>query len=100
MDAVDVHGEPFFINDVNFTTGDDNVAVHANNTLVEDIYFGTGHGASIGSLVDTTAGCKIKAHPGASGRVSGVTYEDIRKDGMVEAIDVSQCYSAKEGLWD
>jgi hypothetical protein len=37
---------------VNFTTGDDNVAVHANGTLVEDSYFGSGHGASIGSLCD------------------------------------------------
>lgn len=34
-DAVDVHGEPFYIHNVNFTTGDDNVAVHANGTLVE-----------------------------------------------------------------
>ena len=96
-DAVDVHGTPFYIHNVNFTTGkthslgratcsggrelqaavkacvqhkrvssgrtplearlrcpnipavplragDDNVAVHANHTLVEDSYFGTGHG--------------------------------------------------------
>ena len=41
-DAVDVHGDPFWIHGVNFTTGDDNVAGHANNTLVEDSYFGTG----------------------------------------------------------
>lgn len=27
-DAVDVHGEPFYIHNVNFTTGDDNVAMH------------------------------------------------------------------------
>ena len=39
-DAVDVHGQPFYIHDVNFTTGDDNVAGHANHTLVEDSYFG------------------------------------------------------------
>ena len=32
--------------------GDDNVAVHANDTLVENSYFGSGHGASIGSLCD------------------------------------------------
>ena len=44
-DAVDVHGEPFYIHDVNFTTGDDNIAGHANNTLVEDSYFGSGHGS-------------------------------------------------------
>ena len=60
----------------NFTTGDDNVAIHANHTLVEDSYFGTGHGASIGSICDswvtnvtvrrttfdgTTAGCTFAA---------------------------------------
>jgi hypothetical protein len=35
-----VHGSPFYIHNVNFTTGDDNVAGHANHTLVEDSYFG------------------------------------------------------------
>ena len=43
-EQVDVHGSPFYIHNVNFTTGDDNVAVHANHTLVEDSYFGSGHG--------------------------------------------------------
>lgn len=52
-DAVDVHGSPFYIHNVNFTTGDDNVAGHANHTLVEDSYFGSGHGASIGSLCNS-----------------------------------------------
>eukprot|EP01084_Bolivina_argentea_P263741 446493_1 len=32
-DAVDVHGSPFWIHDCYFSTGDDNVAVHANDTL-------------------------------------------------------------------
>ena len=53
-DAVDIHGQPFYIHDVNFTTGDDNIAGHANHSLVEDSYFGTGHGASIGSLCSST----------------------------------------------
>ena len=34
----------------NISTGDDNVALHFNNTLIEKNFFGTGHGASIGSL--------------------------------------------------
>eukprot|EP00483_Globobulimina_turgida_P009817 UN09836 len=33
-DAVDVHGSPFWIHDCYFDTGDDNVAVHSNDTLV------------------------------------------------------------------
>ena len=89
-DAVDVHGDPFWIHSVNFTTGDDNVAGHANNTLVEDSYFGSGHGASIGSLCGsyirnftvrnvsfhgTTAAARIKSHPACGGHVWDVTYE-------------------------
>lgn len=50
-------GDPFYIHDVNFTTGDDNIAGHANNTLVEDSYFGSGHGASIGSLCGSYITC-------------------------------------------
>ena len=81
-DALDVHGEYMYIHHVNFTTGDDNVALHANHTLVEDSYFGTGHGASVGSCCDvwlhnltvrnvvfngTTAGMRIKTHPKCAG---------------------------------
>ena len=91
-DAVAVHGAPFYVHDVNFTTGDDNIAGHANHTLVEDSYFGTGHGASIGSLCDsyitnftvrnctfvgTTAGARIKSHPGCAGHVWDVRYENL-----------------------
>ena len=41
------------VSPLQFTTGDDNIAGHANDTLVEDSYFGSGHGASIGSLCDS-----------------------------------------------
>ena len=51
-DAVDVHGDPFYVHGVNFSTGDDNIAGHANNTLVEDSFFGTGHGALQNSLTN------------------------------------------------
>ena len=106
-DAVDVHGSPFFIHHVNFTTGDDNVAVHANDTLVEDSYFGTGHGASIGSLCGsyltnitfrritfqgTTAGARIKSHPNCSGHVWNVTYEDLVMRDVLQTIQVNQYY--------
>lgn len=116
-DAVDVHGTPFYIHNVNFTTGDDNVAVHANHTLVEDSYMGTGHGISIGSMCDesitnltvrnitfygTTAACKIKAHPTddkskkpCSGHVWGVTYADLRMHDVKLPIDLEQFYAWK-----
>ena len=67
-------------------------AIHANDTLIEDCTFGTGHGASIGSI--TTAYLKnitvrrtsftgsvqalrIKSHPGATGFLRDVSYSDI-----------------------
>lgn len=80
-DAVDVHGTPFYINNCHLDTGDDNIAVHASHVLVEDTYFGHGHGASIGSCGDdvnhenitfrnlvfnkTGAAAKIKTRAGA-----------------------------------
>merc|ERR1711934_932109 len=108
-DAVDVHGDPFYVHDVNFTTGDDNIAAHANNTLVEDSYFGSGHGASIGSLCDdylrnitfrnitfvgTSAGARIKSHPGCGGHVWDVTYENLRMHDVGQDIDLDQFYCA------
>ena len=65
------------MHDCLFDTGDDNIAAHANNTLIENCQFGNGHGASIGSLCNnwltnitfrniefngTTTGCRIKVH--------------------------------------
>jgi polygalacturonase len=116
-DAVDVHGTPFYIHNVNFTTGDDNVAVHANDTLVEDSYMGTGHGVSIGSMCQesitnltvrnvsfhgTTAACKVKAHPTDSktkhtcaGHVWGVTYENLTMKDVQLPIDLEQFYDVK-----
>lgn len=106
-DAVDVHGSPFYIHHVNFNTGDDNVAVHANDTLVEDSYFGSGHGASIGSLCNdwlhnitfrnitfdgTSCGARIKSHPNCAGHVWDVTYEKLTMRGVSQAIDLTQFY--------
>lgn len=111
-DAVDVHGTPFYIHNVNFTTGDDNVAVHANNTLVENSYFGSGHGASIGSLCgdyltnitfrnisfhETTTGARIKTDANCTGHVSHVEYRDLTMHNVRQAISVSQHYHDPSG---
>ena len=111
-DAVDVHGTPFYIHNVNFTTGDDNVAVHANNTLVENSYFGSGHGASIGSLCgdyltnitfrnisfhETTTGARIKTDANCTGHVSYVEYKDLTMHDVGQAISVSQHYHDPSG---
>lgn len=106
-DAYDVHGAYAYVHDVNFTTGDDDVAFHANHTLVENSYFGTGHGASIGSLCDawvtnvtvrnvvfhgTTAGCRIKTRPKCAGRVWDVLYENLTMTDVEMVFDISMFY--------
>ena len=61
-DAIDVHGSPAWIHHCYFSVGDDNVAMHSNDTLVEDNLFGTGHGArcalvmSVQDIAPQTAG--------------------------------------------
>jgi len=108
-DAVDVHGTPFYIHDCYFDTGDDNIAAHANHTLVENSYFGNGHGASIGSLCSTvltnitfrnltfngtTSGARIKVTEGCSGRLSNVVYQGLHMTGVGTPLDVSMHYSS------
>ena len=43
-------GSPFYIHDCYISVGDDNIAQHVNDTVIENNFFGTGHGASIGSV--------------------------------------------------
>ena len=81
------------------------MAVHANHTLLEDSYFGTGHGASIGSMCDetitnltvrnmtfrsTTSGCKIKTNSNCHGHVYNVNYHDIVMYDVHMPIDIDQ----------
>ena len=116
-DSVDVHGSPFYIHDVNFTSGDDNVAVHANNTLVEDSFFGSGHGASIGSCGEGTYltnitfrnitfeslprgsgqnGCRIKTDGSVQhARIWNVTYQGLTMKEVGYTIMVTQDYNSK-----
>jgi galacturan 1,4-alpha-galacturonidase len=113
-DAVDVHGSPFYVHDCHFDTGDDNIAAHANDTLVEDSYFGNGHGASIGSLGSksyltnitfrnivfngTDAAVKIKVHYDATeGHLSNVLYENLVIHNSKEPISVTLDYDEKNG---
>ena len=50
QDGIDIHGNDFWVHGSLISTGDDNVAIHASNVRVSECAFGTGHGASIGSL--------------------------------------------------
>lgn len=101
--TVDVHGTPFWVHHTHIDVGDDNVAVHASDVLVEDCHFGGaafghgvphGHGASIGSVgsgaqlenitfrriffENTHVGPNIKIHGDAvNGYVRNVVYKDL-----------------------
>jgi len=100
-DGIDVHGTPFYVHHTHIDVGDDNVAVHASDVLVEDCHFGGdakgaphGHGASIGSVgsgekmqnitfrriffENTHVGPNIKIRGDATGGyVRNVTFEDL-----------------------
>merc|ERR1711959_473216 len=102
-DGIDVHGEPVYVHHTLIDVGDDNIAVHASNVVVEDSHFGGpamghgevhGHGASIGSMdshnkvqnvtfrrmvfENVQVGPKIKVRISAKdGYVKDVTYQDM-----------------------
>ncbi len=91
-DGVDIHASPFYVHSCTISTGDDNIAVHANDTLVEDSFFGNGHGASIGSLCNdfirnvtfrnitfrnTTTGSRIKTIQNCGGHVWDIFFENL-----------------------
>lgn len=107
-DGIDVHGQPAYIHDVLISTGDDHIAFHANDTLVEACTFGTGHGTSVGSLGDGTnlknitvrdstfenATCvaRIKADGASSGALRDVLWRNISSRGAGITIQVTSNY--------
>jgi polygalacturonase len=87
-------GKPCVVRSCHVENGDDEVAVGGSNILVENSYFGLGHGASIGSLGfngstahvqnvtfrnlffnTTTSSIHIKTWQGGHGLVSNITCE-------------------------
>jgi len=92
-DGIMFNGSNYYIHDSLISVGDDNVAIHANNTLVERVYFGEGHGASIGSAKfigevanvtvrdctfnQTIQALRIKCSPGAVGFFHNLTYSNL-----------------------
>ena len=124
-DGIDVHGTPFWVHHTHIDVGDDNVAVHASNVLVEDCHFGGpafgtsaphGHGASIGSVgsnerlenitfhliffENTHVGPNIKIHGDAvDGYVRNVVYEDlVIHNASLMNLDVHCDYGEGKGL--
>lgn len=107
-DGIDVHGNGAYIHDCTIRTGDDHIAMHSNDTLIERVFFGTGHGASIGSLgvgtflknitvrdsvfVNATAVARIKADSASSGCLVDVLYENITATACATTIQINTNY--------
>jgi polygalacturonase len=112
-DGIDVHGSPALIHGCKISVGDDHVAMHANDTLVERCRFGTGHGASIGSLGPGTAlqnitvrdcsfegaatAMRIKADSVSSGFLRDVTYANLTLADCAETLLVTENYPSSGG---
>ena len=96
-----------------FAVGDDNVAAHASDLLVEDCTFGTGHGASIGSLggdvgdlhnitfrgivfSGTTQALRIKSDAGASGVLHDVYYENLSIHNVGTTVVINMDYTGSD----
>lgn len=115
LDCIDPAGKDIHIKDCHLVCGDDNVAVKgpSSNVLVEDCYFGTGHGASIGSITDTVVtnvtfrniqmngtdnGCRIKTKSGyTGGSVSQIVFDKITMTNVKHPIVIDGAYSAVGG---
>jgi len=90
-DGLNTFGHSIRMRNSYISTGDDNVAIHSNDTIIEHCYFGDGHGASIGSKVgwlknitirnivfnNTNQGMRIKTKPGVDGLLENVLYENF-----------------------
>jgi polygalacturonase len=112
-DAVDLHGEFFYIHGCHFSVGDDNLAIHSSHVLVERCTFGTGHGASIGSLggaialqnitvrnvsfAGTTAGVRIKVDTATTGFLRDVTFANLSMVDVAETVTVCFFYNGGGG---
>ena len=110
---LDVHGSPAYIHSSHISTGDDHIAMHANDTLIEDCTFGTGHGASIGSLgagtylrnitvrsssfKGATTALRIKADNASSGTLRGVVFRDLSMQGVGVTLALQSTYPAPSG---
>jgi polygalacturonase len=106
-DAIDLHGDYFYVHDSRLDVGDDNLAIHSSHVLAERISFGSGHGASIGSLGGavalvnitvrdstfdgTSTGVRVKVDSkGTTGYVKGVVYANLVMKNVSETVNV--CY--------
>lgn len=99
-----------YIHNVYISNGDDNIAIKegTQNVVVANSVFGTGHGASIGSVIGgtnqnitfrnisftgTSAGVRIKTQPGCTGSVKNIVYEDLVFKDVDDMIVIDMFYT-------
>jgi polygalacturonase len=115
LDCIDPSGDDIYIANCNLECGDDNVAIKGgtSNVLVENCHFGTGHGASIGSVTDKTVknvtfrgitmsgtdnGCRIKTAVGyKGGLVKDITFDTFTMDKVKNPIVIDGAYTGLAG---
>ncbi len=110
-DGIPVWGPYVNIYNCNICNGDDNVVFDSNSQYghVWNCYFGTGHGASMGSYTQnvhdilweditmegTTAGIRMKTNAGRSGEVYNITYRNITMTNIREnPISITSWYDS------
>nr|ANJ43637.1 glycoside hydrolase family 28 [Ramulus artemis] len=117
-DGIDPAGsQNVTITHCSISTGDDNVAIKAGNAATSHVSitsntFGSGHGMSIGSEVNsgvsdvtvtsltlqgTTNGLRIKSDKSRGGLVTGVTYSNVCMRNVANPIVLDTAYSSAGG---
>eukprot|EP01121_Diplochlamys_sp_Union-15-3_P017148 TRINITY_DN597_c0_g2_i1.p1 TRINITY_DN597_c0_g2~~TRINITY_DN597_c0_g2_i1.p1 ORF type:complete len:397 (-),score=70.65 TRINITY_DN597_c0_g2_i1:5-1153(-) len=110
-DGIDVHGSRSWIHDSYISVGDDHIAQHSNDTVVENCQFGYGHGASIGAfeleyiqnvtfrnitVKGADQAIRIKAPPGAGGLVRDIVYENFQTTDVKTEIIITMFYESSK----
>ena len=113
-DGIDVYGSPAYIHHCHIDLGDDNMAAHGNDLLVENSYIGHGHGLTIGSVHSnagvqnitfrniimnrTDCALRIKTDAGAKNcHVKNVTHENITTYDAHNTISIDMFYDGGHG---
>jgi hypothetical protein len=116
-DGIDTtHVDGLYITNASIFGGDDNIAIKndTKNVLIDDSLFGSGHGASIGSIPmdgfrgwlgivrnitmrrvvmnGTAMGVRVKTWQNATGCIKDVRYEDLHMIGVGTVIEVNAFY--------
>ena len=112
-DACNLSGKNILVENCDISTGDDNFTCGKNtsNVLIRNNKYGTGHGLSIGSYTQgsisnftvrdctfdgTENGIRIKSNRKRGGKLSGITYENLKMTNVETPILIYTTYDDKD----